>query len=275
MQKKEVDISIIIVNYKVRKELLSCITSIYKTGKSLDFEIIVVDNDEVKTLKDPLHKKFSKAIYIPSKENVGWGHGINIGSKYARGKYLYLLNPDTILLPNALQVVYEHAKSNAKLGVIASRLVDFDKKPYYPLGSKMLTPLRAIVSYTFLENIFPFSIIAKDFFSEEKKGDITNIEIAPLTASLIKKSVFASIGGFDKNFFLYFEEYDFGKRIKDKNYISVICDQSLVMHAVGSSTKKRLDSNQFFKRSRRLYFKKHFGTIPSFFLEKVFSIKSA
>lgn len=274
MQKK-VDISIIIVNYKVKKELLSCIESIYRTGRGLNFEIIVVDNDEVKTLKDPLHKKFPKVIYIPSKENVGWGHGINIGAKYARGKYLYLLNPDTILLPDALQIVYEYAISSAKLGVVASRLVDFHKKPYHPLGSKILTPLRAIASYTFLENIFPFSRLARDFFAEEKKGDVTSIEIAPLTASLVKKTIFTSLGGFDKNFFLYFEEYDFGKRVKDKNYISIICDRSLVMHAVGASTKKRLDSNQFFRRSRQLYFRKHFGAITSLFLERVFNIKSA
>lgn len=274
MQRK-VDISIIIVNYKVRKELLACIDSIYKTAKDLSFEIIVVDNDEVKTLRDPLHKRFPKVIYVPSKENVGWGHGINIGAKYAKGKYLYLLNPDTILLPNALQVVYEHAISSEQLGVVASRLVNFDKKPYYPLGSKTLTPLRALVSYTFLENVFPFSFLAKDFFAEDKNGDITNVEIAPLTASLIKASIFKSVGGFDKNFFLYFEEYDFGKRVKDINYISVICDESLVMHSVGSSTKKRLDSNQFFKKSRQLYFKKHFGVVPSIFLEKVFNIKSA
>lgn len=272
---EKVNISIIIVNYKVRKELFACIESIYRTGKGLSFEIIVVDNDEIKTLKDPLRKKFPKIIYVPSKENVGWGGGINIGAESAKGKYLYVLNPDTVLLPNALQIVYAQAVNNPKLGIVASRLVDFDKKPYFPLGSRVLTPFRALVSYTFLENVFPFSFLAKDFFAENKQGNITEIEIAPLTASMIRKSVFSKVHGFDKKFFLYFEEYDFGKRVKDKKYSSVICDQSLVMHAVGASTKKRLDSNQFFRKSRNYYFKKHFGAITAYFLEKVFSIRSA
>lgn len=82
---KKADISIIIVNYKVQKELFKCIDSIYKTCTDISFEIIVVDNDEVKTLQSPLVKKFPKVIYVPSSKNVGWGSGINIGAKYAKG----------------------------------------------------------------------------------------------------------------------------------------------------------------------------------------------
>jgi len=267
---KKLDISIIIVNYRVQKELFKCIESIYKTCTDLNFEILVVDNDEVKTLEDPLSKKFPKVIYIPSSKNVGWGSGINIGAKFAKGDYLYLLNPDTILLPSALKLLFEFAKDNPKLGIIASRLVDFKQKPFYPLGSKELTPLSAMISYTFLEKIFPFSFFAKKFFEGEKRGDVTYMEVPPLAASLIKKSIFNAVGGFDKNIFLYFEEFDFSKRLKAKNYLSVIHDQSFVMHAVGASTKKRLDSNQFFKDSRKYYFTKYFGATTSNILQVFF-----
>lgn len=267
---KKPDISIIIVNYRVQKELFKCIDSIYKTCTDISFEIIVVDNDEVKTLQSPLAKKFPKVIYVPSSKNVGWGSGINIGAKYAKGEYLYLLNPDTILLPHALELLFNFAKENSKLGIIASRLVDFNNKPFYPLGSKELTPLSAMISYTFLEKIFPFSFFASKFFEGVKKGDVTYMEVPPLAASLIKKKVFNAVGGFDKNIFLYFEEFDFGKRLKSKSYVSVIHDRSFVMHAVGASTKKRLDSNQFFKDSRKYYFTKYFGLTTSKILQIFF-----
>src|SRR5437868_5310985 len=87
-------VSIITINYHVGKQLFESIQSIITSKPKTPYEIIVVDNDEEKTIEKELRKKFPKVTYIPN-SNKGFGQGNNIGAKYARGEYLFFLNPDT------------------------------------------------------------------------------------------------------------------------------------------------------------------------------------
>src|SRR3990167_3584339 len=91
MKNTKINVSIIIVNYKVEKELISCINSILKSKPKTTHEIIVVDNDKEDKLKTSLKKIFPQVIYIKSKNNLGYGGGNNLGARYAQGKYLFLI----------------------------------------------------------------------------------------------------------------------------------------------------------------------------------------
>ena len=95
---KKILISIIILNYHVKKELFDCLQSIINSRPKVNYEIIIVDNDEVKTIKKDLLKKFPKVLYVPN-ENKGFGQGNNVGAKYAKGQYFFFLNPDTNARP--------------------------------------------------------------------------------------------------------------------------------------------------------------------------------
>jgi GT2 family glycosyltransferase len=95
------DVSVIIVNYKVRDLLFKSIESIYKSRPLTTFEIIVVDNDERKNIKNILKRKFPKVIYVPN-QNKGFGQANNSGVKQAKGKYLFFLNPDTEIYKGAI-----------------------------------------------------------------------------------------------------------------------------------------------------------------------------
>src|SRR3989344_2993131 len=92
-----IEVSIIIVNYRVEKELIDCISSILKSRPQKICEIIVVDNDEEPKVGNVLNKKFKDIKYIKSPKNLGYGGGNNLGASYSQGDFLFFLNPDTIV----------------------------------------------------------------------------------------------------------------------------------------------------------------------------------
>src|SRR3989344_286809 len=99
-------ISIIIVNYKVEEEVINCITSILNSKPKVNFEIIVVDNDEKNIIEKDLKDRYPKVRYIETPKNIGFGAGCNLGAKFAKGNYLFFLNPDTRVLPESLDNLY-------------------------------------------------------------------------------------------------------------------------------------------------------------------------
>ncbi len=112
---RTIEVSIIIVNYKVEKELLECIDSIKKSNTKTQYEIIVIDNSE---------------------NNVGYGAGNNLGAKKAKGEFLFFLNPDTKVFPGTIDNLVELIKKEKNVGIVAPLLLDQNQNPYKLQGSK-------------------------------------------------------------------------------------------------------------------------------------------
>lgn len=272
MQKNKIQVSIIIVHYKVKKELFDCISSVYKSKPKSKFEIIVVDNDEIKTIKQELQYKFPKVKYLENVNN-GWGGGINKGLEYSEGEYIYLLNPDTLLINNAIDRLIEFFKSKDKVGVASSILYDKNKKIYPLQGTKILTPLRAIFSLSLINKYFPNNRISRDFWMRGwNKSRVKEVESATLSAALIKKDLLVKVGGFDEKYFLYYEEYDLAKRLKSLGYRNYIIPSSKVVHLWEVSTTAAGNTNKFMEESRAHYFYKYYGVFTKSFVEFFLSL---
>ncbi len=256
----KVRISIIIVNYKVKSRVLECIKSIQKNFNKIPYEIIVVENDpESNFLSD--FSKYEKVKYCKARVNLGFGEGNNLGAKHATGEYLFFLNPDTKIQEGS---IYQLLKTFSKqsTGIVAPLLVNMKGLPYEKQGTRKLTLVNAIFSLSFVYKFFPNNIIAKNFWlSSWDKKDRYEVDVVPGTAFIIKRNLFESIHGFDKNFFLFFEENDLCNRVRSKGF-RVFMDPSLVvMHEWGKSTEQRKDTQKIFETSRRYYFKKYYGVI--------------
>jgi len=272
MKKTNPIISVIIVHYNVKNELFDCITSINKSKPKVSFEIIVVDNDEVKVIRKDLVSKFPKVKYIENINN-GWGGGINKGLKYAKGGYIYLLNPDTLFINNALDSVYEFAKNKSNVGIVSSLLFDKNKKVYSIQGTRLLNPLNAIFSLSFINKFFPNNPISKKFWMRGwDKRKVKQVESATLSAALIKKEVLKKAGGFDENFFLYYEEYDLCRRLRKLGYKNYIIPSSKVIHLWEVSAIQTGRTNEFIENSRKYYFKKYYGKLTAGLVELVLSL---
>ena len=148
-------ISIVIVYYKVEKELLSCISSIFKSKPKVEIEIIVVDNDENGEIKAKLKEQFPQVRYIKSPGNIGFGAGNNLGAKFAFGEYLFFLNPDTVLKDNSIDALFSFMKNNPESGMLAPLLLDPSGKAYHSQGSDEYNFKNAIFTSSFLNKLFP------------------------------------------------------------------------------------------------------------------------
>lgn len=271
---KKIKVSIIIVNFRVKEQLFACIKSIYDSKPKADFEIIVVDNDEVKTIEKELIAKFKDVKYIKSNSNLGYGGGNNLGAKNASGEYLFFLNPDTVVLNKAIDVLVNFLDKNNKAGIVAPLLLDKNNRPYEFQGNLELTPLRGIIVLSFLSKVFP-KVFNKYWITKWNKNEIKDSYSIPGTAFVIKKDIFNKMGRFDEDFFLFFEEHDICKRVKDGGYGVFINPKAKIYHEWGASTKYTNEIKKIFERSRYLYFKKHFGLLKALLVETFLRINKA
>ncbi|MBI2028544.1 MAG: glycosyltransferase [Candidatus Levybacteria bacterium] len=272
MSNTKIKLSIIIVNYKVQKEIFVCIESILHSKPNINYEIIVVDNDEKSVIERKLKNKFPEVIYIKTGENIGFGKANNRGARHAKGDYLFFLNPDTFIYPKAIDGLYNFLVKSENTGIVAPLLLGIDGKPYQQ-GSKNLGILQGIVVLSFLNRLFPNNPVSQKYLmSSWDKKEIKEVDVVPGTAFMIRKKIFENIGKFDEKIFLYFEEFDLCRRVKKLGLRNFIVPEAQVKHIWGASTKKsNMNLEKIFEGSRFYYFKKHYGIFPAILVRLITS----
>lgn len=265
-------LSIVIVHYKNDKDLIECLNSLYAREIRQSFEVIIVDNSENNSLQDILNrKKYKQLKYVFSQKNLGYGSGMNLGAKYAKGEFLFILNPDVVFNTDIISALI-NSFNDKQIGIVAPLLYTTEDK-IMDQGAKDLTPFKALVKYSFIDKIFPNNPISKDFWEKNwKKNKLNEVDNVPGTAFIIKKDLFEKIGGFDEKFFLYFEEFDLCKRVREAGYKIYINSNLKLIHKWGTSTSLLKNKDEVFKRSRFYFFKKHYGLFSAILLESFLSI---
>lgn len=266
-------ISIIIVHYKNEKDLFDCLDSLYGLKVSQSYEVIIVDNSENKNLqKSLLTKNYKNQKYISSPKNLGYGGGMNLGAKYAKGEYLFILNPDVVFKNDIISSLIGKFEKNKRTGIISPLLYTTDNV-IMEQGARELTPLRALIKLSFIDKLFLNNPISKDYWVKDwEDKNLKEVDNVPGTALVIKKQIFDEVRGFDEIFFLYFEEFDLCKRVRERGYKIFIDPTSKLIHKWGTSTKLLKNRDEIFKKSRYYYFKKHFGFLKAIIIESFLNI---
>ena len=243
------DVSIIIVNYNTESLILDCIDSIYKQTRNLDFEIIVVDNASPEGVKY-LHKD-NRIRLIQAQSNLGFGRANNLGAQYAVGRYLFLLNPDTILVNNAIFILLDFMEKNKYAGVCGGNLYTKDMLPCH--SYKVIAPGLLYELNDLLRGI-PSKILGSDHFNNTGKcKDVAYITGADL---FIRKEIFEQVGGFDKDFFMYFEETYLCYKVRKQGKKVVNVPQAKIIHLEGQSFKLKEERELLFYEGRHQYLTK-------------------
>lgn len=273
--------SILIVNYKTKNNVLLLLDDVYETFQNSEYEVIIVDNFSGDKFPDSL--KNVHIIY--HKENVGFGKGMNIASKYAKGKYLVLINPDC-RIPGGQD--FEHFVQEAmkmNFGVLAPLIL-------YPNGN--IQPNRGGRStvFTFIfQNLklgrfkylvpgwasqlplFRSSIVGKYLKNfQEKIPAFEKCEWVTGAFMVIPRHIYEKVKGFDENYFMYSEDEDLCIKIQNEGLISLFCSDFKIIHEVAGSQKEIGDSRLKFTEIKKLessiYFtKKYYSNLSAFFLK--------
>lgn len=265
------NVSIIIVYYRAKEELMSCLSSIAKSQQKVSYEVIVVDNDERQTIEKELKQRYPSATYVRSPGNIGFGAGNNMGAKHASGKYLLFLNPDTLVLNNAIETLAHSLKQEKKIGIITPQLLGEDRHIDLLQCTGSLTPTSGLVAHSILNKLSPNNPISRKYWMLEwGRRTKREVEVVQGAAFMVKKSLFDDLGGFDEKFFMYFEESDFCLRVRKKGWKIVFEPKAKIVHFGKRSTKDRRKALKIFKKSRSYYFKKHFGLLKGIITQFLF-----
>lgn len=257
------NLSIIIINYNLAKEIEDCLKSILNTldsHKEFQFEIIIVDNNSPDKKLPDTEKKFkhNDIYFYYLNENIGFGKGCNFGFSKAKGEFICFLNPDTILKENIFTQILEEFNHDISIGIIGPK--QQIRKPFFDFSAgyspKIIFELFNLIGLgVFLEGaIMHFKV----------KNNMRPIQVNWILGAciIIKSDLFKSLDGFDKDYFMFFEEVDLCKRVLNKGY-KVMYEPQLKIHHIGSVSGKK-DYTLYTIRtysSKYLYLSKHYHAI--------------
>lgn len=254
------DISIIIVNYNTGDLAINCINSIREKTAGVTYEIIIVDNGSEDMSFQIKLGSTPDITVIKNPTNLGFGKANNIGADVASGKYLMMLNPDTILVNNALKIMFEFMEKpkNWNIAVCGGVLINLNGVPTvssgkFPNGIKMV-----FESLPLINNILNFNRFGRDqdqfFFVDYVSG----------ADFFIRKDIFKEIGGFDPRYIAYYEDADLCKRLFQQGYKAAILKEAKIIHLQSQSVPNPIKRKMIMYESSLQYLAKFHGRSPSF-----------
>lgn len=256
------DVSVILVNYNTCRLTIEAIGSVYKLTKRINFEVIVVDNNSFDDSEKEIKKNFPNVIFIKNEKNIGFGRANNIGMNIAKGKYLFLLNTDTYLLNNAIELFFDFMEKveNSDVAVVGGHL-------YKPNGDWSVSSGRFPNFKLFIKGSFWRHFYKKEFYNNEVYNPIPinndhpyEVDYVSGANLFIRSEIIKRVGGFNKSFFMYFEETELTLRINKMIPSSkiMVFPQANIVHIGQGSTLESLKSTKFkllYLKSKSLYFK--------------------
>jgi len=268
--KEVVDLSIIIVSYNVRHHLRECLLSIYRSTKGTSFEIIVVDNNSGDGSVDMVKSEFPAVRLIENSQNFGFAKATNQGLKENRGRHILLLNPDTIVLPNALDKMVEFMEANPQAGALGCRLLYPDGR-LQPSCRSFPTLTTAFFENTGLEKLFPRNkVIGRHRIGYWGHNDIREVDQPTGAALMVRREIIAQVGLMDEQFYIYYEDIDWCFRIKKRGWKIYFIPLAQIIHYGGQSAglnmaKMRIQGY----KSRHKFFRKHYGILSEWIVKQM------
>jgi GT2 family glycosyltransferase len=230
------DVSIIVVNWNTKSLLRDCLASVYEQSRGVDFEIIVVDNASTDGSKEMIRNDFPKVVLIENNKNSGFAAANNQGINVAKGRYVLLLNSDTIVLDDCIANIVSFADTQPRAGVVGCRVLNSDRT-LQPTCFMFPSVLNLFLSSSYLYKLFP----KNRFFGRERMtwwnaNDVREVDIIKGCFMLIRREAIEQVGRMDENFFMYAEETDWCYRFRKSGWKVMFAPVGEIIHYGGQST---------------------------------------
>ncbi len=258
---ESIKLSIVIVNYNVKHFLEQCLLSVRKAMVGLDVEVFVVDNNSVDSSQTMIREKFPDVHLIANKDNKGFSRANNQAIQKANGKYILLLNPDTVVEDDTFKKIIAFMDEHPDAGGLGVKMID-GKGNFLPESKRGLPrPNVAFYKISGLARLFPKSkTFGKYHLGYLDKDQIHEVDVLSGAFMLLRKSVLDEIGLLDETFFMYGEDIDLSYRITKAGYKNYYFPKTRIIHYKGESTKKSSINYVFvFYNAMVIFAKKHFS----------------
>ena len=255
------DVSIVIVNYRVKDLVLQTLKSIYSfSPSSISFEVIVIDNHSDDGSVEEIISLFPLVILIANEHNEGFPAANNQGFRLTRGEYIFMLNPDTEFIEDTLSKLVEFMRTHQEYDLIAPKLLNSDR-------SHQLSTWRFPSVFSVVGELFSIPLLTRRKNYYKQNFDLP-FEPQSLSGAALffRRSVFDSVGMLDETLF-WIEDIDFCYRLEKMGLRKYYLPQAEVVHHSGQSAKKNYNisiSNQVYNKIK--FFNKHYGRGRTFFI---------
>lgn len=265
------DLSIIIVSYNTKDLLRNTIKSVINTVERISYEIILVDNNSKDGSVSMVKEEFPQVVLIENGENLGFPKGNNLGIKKAKGKYVLLLNSDTVVLYNTLDSCVEYMESNNNIGTLGCKVLLSSGELDHACKRGFPTPEASLYYLLKLDKLFPkvkkFGEYRLSYIGEDEESEIDSLTGAFM---MVRREAIEKVGLLDESFFMYGEDLDWCYRIKEDGYKVLYYPKVSIIHYKGaSSRKKRWKTLYEFHRAMIIFYNKHYRVKYNFLVSLI------
>ncbi len=269
---KTLDLSIVIVSYNTKKITEDCIESINRslTDTKIKYEIILIDNDSrdgsAEALQEIAKDKDSRLVFFQTGSNLGFGRGNNLGVKMAQGKYVLLLNSDTIVLNRSIEKLYNfYVKNEDEVHFLGAKLLN-----------RNLTPQPSAGRFFTLPVIFATLLLKGDYWGLTRSSPNKFCRADWISGACIMttKKHYQRLGGFDKDIFMYMEEVDFLYRAKKIGLNTYFYPKSQIIHLGSASSNGKTFPILQVYRGFLFFYKKHYSIFHLLILYAILKFKA-
>jgi GT2 family glycosyltransferase len=251
------DVSILVVTYRCRDAARGCLASLRETV-AVPHEVVVLDNASQDGTVEMVREEFPDARLIASEENLGFAVGCNRAAEEARGKYVLLLNPDTVVHEGAVGALLDFARAHPEHGLVGGRTLDPDGSvnPGSCWGAPSLWSLFCFA--TLLSSAFKRTrLFDPESLGAWQRDTVREVDIVTGCLLLAPRTLWQELGGFDARFFMYGEDADLSLRAAQLGYRPAITPDAVVTHEIGVSSAAREDKLMLLFRGKATLLRKH------------------
>jgi GT2 family glycosyltransferase len=262
-QKSEVPmtLSIVIVNYNTERLLQGCLESVYAGANGTPLDIWVVDNHSRDESVAMVKSRFPRVRVLENDSNLGFSRANNLVVSQSRSDYILLLNPDTVILGDAIERMVKFMDAHPEAGIAGCKVLNRDGTLQLACRRSIPTPEVAFYRLTGLSKLFPQSrVMAKYNMTYESPDRTHEVDAVSGAFLMIRRQVVEKIGLLDERFFMYGEELDWCLRAKRAGWAVMYYPEAQIIHYKGESTRynSRRAALEFY-RAMYLFHKKHFA----------------
>ncbi len=258
-----IDLSIITVSWNVADLLAACLTSIYAGLGDLRVEVIVVESSSTDHTLAMLRERFPQVILRPQTENIGYTRANNLGLAQAQGRTLLLLNPDTAIIGDALMQMVAYLDKNPDVGIVGPYTHNTDGS-YQSSRRRFPTLATAFFESTWLQMFAPKQMLDHFYVNDAPPDQTLDVDWVQGSALMLRREVYAQVGGLDEGYVMYSEELDWCRRAKKAGWRVVFLAEAQIVHHGGKSSDQVVARRQIlFQRSKLRYTRKYHGTVAA------------
>lgn len=254
------DVAILIVTYNSEQQIAACLQSAIEEKGGLSQEIIVVDNNSSDGTVALIRERFPDVQLIAPGQNLGFAKGVNLAARNANAEFLLLLNPDTVVMRNAVENVVRFARENPHYGLYGGKTlkVDGSLEPSSCWGSPSLFSL--FLYSVGLTTLAPGNRwLDPESLGSWKRDTVREVGVITGCFLLVSQNAWSKLRGLDERYFMYGEDADFAMRARDAGYRPVIFPGSEVIHEVGKSSSTPMHKALLLYKGKACYIRTHWS----------------